>query len=295
MRLQMIDSSVPTPDGRTLAVQEAGDPNGTPVLYLTGSPSSRLIYREDSETALRCGVRLLSYDRPGYGGSSRQAGRTVASCAADVRAIAAGFGIERLGVYGISGGGPHALACAALLGELVPAVAVLASVAPWGADGLDFFDGMGEANIEDTELYFSDVKASRAKCEADRTEALEADTEGAIEGMRSLLSSVDADALTGELGHYMVEAMQLGLAPSADGWWDDGVAHLSPWGFELDSITTPVLLLHGREDRFVPFGHGQWLAAHVPGAEARLTDGDGHLTLTGNHLDEVFRWLLARL
>lgn len=291
----MIDSSVNTPDGRTLAVQEAGDPDGVPVLYLAGSPSSRLIYREDAEAAERAGVRLLSYDRPGYGGSSRDEGRTVASCAADVRAIAAGLGIDRLGIYGISGGGPHALACAALLGDLVPAVAALASVAPWGVEGLDFFDGMGDSNVGDTELYFSDRAASRAKCESDRAAMLEADTEGVIEVMKSLLSPVDAAVLTGELAHYMVQATKLGLAAGPDGWWDDGVAHLSPWGFELDSITTPVLLIHGREDRFVPFGHGQWLAAQVPGVEARLTDADGHLTLLVNHLDEIYTWLLARL
>ena len=291
----MIDFPTQTPDGRTLAVQEAGDPAGTPVLYLTGTPGSRLIYREDAETAAEAGVRLLSYDRPGYGGSSRDEGRSVASCAADVRAIAAALGIERLGVYGISGGGPHALACAALLGDLVPAVAALASVAPWGAEGLDFFAGMGESNVEDTELYFSDLDASRAKCEADRVEMLEADTEGVIEVMRSLLSPVDAAVLTGELARYMVEATKLGLAPGPDGWWDDGVAHLAPWGFEFDSISTPVLLIHGREDRFVPFGHGQWLAAQIPGVEARLTDRDGHLTLLANHLPDIFAWLLARL
>jgi pimeloyl-ACP methyl ester carboxylesterase len=291
----MIDHTLQTPSGRALAVQEAGAADGTPILFLTGSPSSRLIHTHDAEVAAQMGVRLLSYDRPGYGGSTRDEGRTVASCTADVRAIAAGLGIERLGVYGISGGGPHALACAALLADLVPAVGVLASVAPWGAERLDFFDGMGESNVEDTELYFADRAASRAKCESDRIEALEADVDGVIESLRSLLSPVDTAVLTGELARYLVEAMQLALAPSADGWWDDGVAHLSPWGFELESISTPVLLLHGREDRFVPFGHGQWLAARVPGVEARLTDDDGHLTLTGNHLGEVFAWLLARL
>ena len=154
---------------------------------------------------------------------------------------------------------------------------------------------MGDSNVEDTELYFSDIAASRAKCESDRAEMLEADTEGVIAVMKSLLSPVDAAALTGELARHMVEATKLGLAPGPDGWWDDGVAHLSPWRFELASITTPVLLIHGREDRFVPFGHGQWLAEHIAGVEARLTETDGHLTLLANHLDDVFAWLRARL
>src|SRR5579863_7690967 len=130
----MIDFPVQTPDGRTLLVQEAGDPDGTPILFHNGTPCSRLLDPKDAELAERVGVRLLCYDRPGYGGSSRHEGRTVSDCAGDVRAIAAALEIDRMGVYGISGGGPHAIACAALLGDLVPAVGVLASEAPWGGE-----------------------------------------------------------------------------------------------------------------------------------------------------------------
>ncbi len=122
---------VETPDGRVLQVLERGIPDGRPVLVHNGSPNSRLLFDHSVELAERQGIRLISYDRPGYGGSSRHAGRTVADCAADVRAIATALSIDRLAVWGISGGGPHAIACAALLPELVPAVAVLASLAPW--------------------------------------------------------------------------------------------------------------------------------------------------------------------
>lgn len=291
----MLEHILTTPDGRTLAVQESGDPDGTPILYVPGTPGSRLLYGDDAAVARQMGVRLLSHDRPGYGGSSRNEGRTVADFTTDVRAIAAGLGLSRLGVYGISGGGPHAIACAALLADLVPAVAVLASPAPWGADGLDYFDQMGQDNIDDTLLFFDDPVAARAKCEVDRIGFLEADAAGAIESMRSLLSPVDAAVFTGEFGFHLLDSMRLGLAPSADGWWDDGVAQLGRWGIELDAISTPVLLLHGREDRFVPFAHGEWLAARIAGVQARLTEVDGHLTLLGNHLEEIYTWLLARL
>src|SRR5579862_5117750 len=139
-----VDHLVSTDDGRVLQVLECAAADGPPVLTLHGSPGSRLQFERDVQRAERMGIRLLSYDRPGYGGSSRDEGRSVADCATDIRAIAGALGIERLAVWGISGGGPHAVACAALLGDLVPAVAVLAAAAPWGASGLDYFAGMGE-------------------------------------------------------------------------------------------------------------------------------------------------------
>ena len=144
---------------------EGGIPDGRAVLVHSGTPNSRLLYEPVALLAERQGIRMICYDRPGYGGSDRDPGRSVASCAQDVRAMADALGIERLGVWGISGGGPHAIACAALLADLVPAVAVLASPAPWGAEGLDYFEGMGRVNVEDWELTLRDRDAGRAKHE----------------------------------------------------------------------------------------------------------------------------------
>ena len=115
------------------------------------------------------------------------------------------------------------------------------------------------------------------------------------EYLSTLLTPVDAAVLTGELAQYLVDAARSGLAPGSEGWWADDEALLAPWGFELDSIRTPVLLRHGHQDRFVPFGHGEWLSRHIPGVEAELTDDDGHLTLTARHLDQIHDWLLDRL
>ncbi len=291
----MTEHQVVASGGRTLQVLERGDPNGRPVLVHNGTPNSRLMFDPDVARAERQGIRLISYDRPGYGGSTPQPGRTVADCAADVRAIAAALGAERLAVWGISGGGPHAIACAALLPDLVPAVGVLASGAPWEAEGLDYFAGMGELNADDIRLIIEDPAAARVKCESDRLELLEVTPEGLLEVLKTLLAPVDAQALTGGLAQYMVDSARSGLAPGSDGWWEDDVAFVEPWGFELDSIRTPVLLLHGRHDRFVPFAHGEWLASHIPGVQAELSDDDGHLTLTKRHLDYVHAWLLDHL
>jgi pimeloyl-ACP methyl ester carboxylesterase len=291
----MAEHQVVTGDGRTLQVLERGDPNGHPVLVHNGTPNSRLMFDPDVARAERQGIRLISYDRPGYGGSTRHPGRTVADCAADVRAIATALGIDQLAVWGISGGGPHAIACAALLPDLVPAVGVLASGAPWEAEGLDYFAGMGELNADDIRLMLEDPAAARAKCESDRMDLLEVTPSGLLEVLKTLLAPVDAQELNGELAQYMIDSGRSGLAPGADGWWDDELAFLAPWGFELESIRTPVLLLHGRYDRFVPFAHGEWLARHIPGVQAELSEDDGHLTLTRRHLDQVHAWLLERM
>ena len=276
-----------------LAVEDAGDPDGLPVLVHNGTPSSRHLYPPAVADAAARGLRLIGYDRPGYGGSTAQPGRTVASCADDVRAICTGLGIGRLAMWGISGGGPHVLACAALLPDLVVAAASLASGAPYTAEGLDWFDGMGQENVDDYKLILTDEDAARAKMEQDREDTLAASAETIADTMPSLLTPTDAAALTGELAAYLAWTGHEGLAPGSEGWWEDGLALAGAWGFDLAGISIPVLLLHGREDMFVPFGHGEWLAAHIPGVEARLLRQDGHLTLLQNRVGEVHAWLAA--
>ena len=292
---QTAQRTVQTPDGRVLAVEEGGDPDGRPVLVHNGTPNSRHLYDAHLADAAQRGLRLIGYDRPGYGGSTPQPGRTIADCAADVRTICAALGIDRLVTWGISGGGPHVLACAALLPDLVAAAASLASPAPWGAEGLDYFAGMGQDNMDDIKLFHADEDAARAKTEQEREAILAASPDDLTGGLESLLTPTDKAVLTGELAEYLAYYITEGLAPGSQGWWDDARAEDSPWGFELAQISVPVLLLHGREDKFVPFGHGQWLAAHIPGVEARLLDHDGHLTLIKNRIGEVHSWLADRL
>jgi pimeloyl-ACP methyl ester carboxylesterase len=295
-----VQRTVHTPDGRVLAVEEAGDPAGRPVLVHNGTPNSRHLYGPDGRDAAERGLRLIGYDRPGYGGSSPQPGRTVADCAGDVRAICAALGLGRLAMWGASGGGPHVLACAALLPDLVVAAASIASLAPFDADGLDYFEGMGQGNVDDTLLVLNDEPAARAKAEKDRAEILAespGDADGADDvpdGLQTLLSPVDAAVLRGELGAYLQTAMQDGLAPGVEGWLDDNCL-IRPWGFSPADIKIPFLLLHGRQDKFVPFGHGEWLAARIPGVEARLYDDEGHLSLLQNRVSEVHGWLSERL
>jgi pimeloyl-ACP methyl ester carboxylesterase len=286
-----VERTVQTPDGRTLAVQEAGDREGRAVLVHMGSPNSRHLYGPNAADAAARGLRLICYDRPGYGGSTPQPGRTHADCAADVRAICAALGIDRVAIWGMSGGSAHALACAALLPDLVVAAAALAGLAPYGADGLDWFDGMGKGNADGFRLLLADKVAGRTMMEKLREQLLAATADDQAKALESLLSPVDAAVLASAMAEYLALAAHDGLAPGSEGWFEDANAQAGVWGFEPADISVPVMIMHGRQDRFVPVAHGEWLAAHVPGVEARILDGDGHLTLLEHRIPEVHSWL----
>jgi pimeloyl-ACP methyl ester carboxylesterase len=286
-----MERTVETPDGRILAVQEAGDPAGRPVLVHMGSPNSRHLYGPNAADAAERGLRLICYDRPGYGGSTPQPGRSHADCAADVRAICASLQIDQVAIWGISGGGAHALACAALLPDLVVAAASLAGLAPYLAEGLDWFEGMGQDNADDFKLVAKDQDAARAKTEKDREELLATSADDLAQALESLLSPVDAATLAGGIADYLVFTGHEGLAPGSEGWSEDAEAQVATWGFDPADISVPVMVMHGRRDRFVPVGHGEWLAAHIPGVEARILDDDGHLTLLEHRIPEVHSWL----
>jgi pimeloyl-ACP methyl ester carboxylesterase len=279
-------------EGRTLAVLEAGEESGHAVVALHGTPGSGLLWRGMIEDAEARGMRLLAYDRPGYGGSDPHPGRNVADVAGDVAAIADALDIDRVAVEGGSGGGPHALACAALLPERVVAAACLAGVAPYPAEGLDWLDGMGQSNLDE----FAAALAGRETLEpfllTEADAMLAANPEAIADALRSLLSPPDAAVLTGEYADYLAKSTRRAIGERLDGWIDDDFAFIDPWGFELGEIRVPVQLLHGAQDRFVPVAHGKWLAARIPGVDAHLYEEDGHLTIQLARTGEVHAWLL---
>jgi pimeloyl-ACP methyl ester carboxylesterase len=280
---------LPLPDGRELELHEAGDPAGLPVIVHHGTPGSGLLYERWDVP----GVRLIGHDRAGYGGSTRSPGRSVAAVARDVEAIADELGLDRFATWGISGGGPHALACAALCGDRLTAAASLAGVAPWGAEGLDWHAGMGEDNVKEFHLVLAGEEALRPAMERDRNELLGASVEDLSASFATLLGEADRTALTGELATWVHANMTHGLERSADGWVDDDLAFVAPWGFEAGEIARPVLIVHGADDRFVPVTHGRWLATRLPGAEVWIDESNGHLTLLEHRVREVHEWLLG--
>ena len=286
---------IATQDGRQLLVAEAGKPDGLPILVHKGTPGSHLFHPLWVADAQLRGIRLIGYDRPGYGGSTSHPGRTVSSVANDLMDIAAHMDLDRLAVWGISGGGPHAIASAALLPDLVGAAAVLASPAPYQADNLDWFSDMGEDNIDEFTAALDGRESLEAFIEAQVPGLLSADPKSLVAALRTLLSPADTEVLSEDFASFVIADFSEGIKDSRDGWIDDDIAFTKPWGFELSKIRSPILLMHGEQDRFVPYAHGEWLAGKIVNADTKLTPEDGHLTLLVHRIPEVHEWLLDKM
>jgi pimeloyl-ACP methyl ester carboxylesterase len=279
-------------DGRRVSVELSGDPHGSPVLLLHGMPGSRLGPRPRGMVLHHMGVRLISFDRPGYGGSDRLLGRKVADAARDVATIADTFGLDRFAVMGRSGGGPHALACAALLPTRTTRVAVLVSLAPQGADGLDWFDGMTNSNVIDFTAATAghDAIAPRLTAAAER---IRADPAILLMHLQDELPDLDRRLIEdADIRRILTRSHFEGLRISADGWIDDVIALCSPWGFDPADITVPVLIWHGEADVFSPANHARWLASQITHATVVLQQRAAHFAaLTA--LPETLRWLIS--
>jgi pimeloyl-ACP methyl ester carboxylesterase len=243
--------------------------------------------------ATKKGIRLIGYDRPGYGGSTRSPGRRVGNVAREVVAIADDLGIDRFGVWGHSGGGAPALACAALLPKRVVAAVSMAGLAPFRARGLDWTDGMGEMNVTEYKLSRSDPAAYERLTRKERLAWLKATPAQMEKAWASLISPVDRAAMDKAMGRWLVRSIRVGMARSHVGMLDDALSQTIPWGFNPSRIRVPVQVWHGGEDRFVPFAHGRWNASHVPTAEAHLLPREGHVSLL-KHLPEIHGWLVSQ-
>ena len=293
-------------DGRTVEVLALGPPGGLPLVVHHGTPGGGLVpYEPAAEIAISHGLRVIHFARPGYSRSSPRPGRRVASVAGDVAEILDALGAETFVSHGTSGGGPHALACAYLLPGRCLAAASIAGVAPRDAEGLDWLAGMGSENIEE----FAAAESSPADLTAfleKEAGALGAVTGGdIIAGLGGLIDDADKAVLTGEFADYRAAALRAAVARGIAGWYEDDMAFASDWGFDLGPDSAPVTGLpdqyqkpapisiwQGDQDRMVPFSHGQWLAAHVPGARVHLLPGEGHISLEHHHYGDILTDLL---
>ncbi|MFD4245734.1 alpha/beta fold hydrolase [Streptomyces sp. NPDC058525] len=278
-------------DGRLLVAEVWGAPHGLPVLLHHGTPGSRLgtALRDITE---RCpDIRFFAYDRPGYGDSERCPGRTVADAAHDSAAVADALGVDTFAVVGRSGGGPHALACAALLPERVTGTAALVSLAPWDGAGLDWFAGMTPHNAEHYALAVRDPAALERRL-TPRAEAICRDPGRLLEELRADLAEADLPVLSDRQVHQVIlDNYREALRTSVYGWLDDSLAFCRPWGFDPGSIPGRVLLWRGSEDAFSPLGHFRWLAGHIEHSTAVIKPGAGHFAAQYAQ-PEALDWLL---
>ncbi len=270
--------------GRQLEALATGPRDGLTVVLHNGTPAGLVAWPPLAEAAAARGLRLVLYSRPGYGDSTPDPGRRVADAAADLAAVLDALGTAEFVTVGWSGGGPHALACAARLPGRCLAAATMAGVAPYGADGLDWVAGMGAENIEEFGAALAGEEALATFLEPAAREM--ATLTGAVvaEGLGGLVSAADKAAVTGEFADYLAASFRAAVASGVAGWRDDDLAFVAGWGFTMADAGAgaPVSVWQGDQDMMVPFSHGRWLAARIPGARAHLLPGEGHLTLAGS-------------
>ncbi|WP_432946134.1 alpha/beta fold hydrolase [Kribbella sp. CA-253562] len=270
------------PDGRTLRVYDThpGDDCRVPVFWHHGTPNLGRPPEPLFEASEWLGLRWISFDRPGYGGSTPAPGRTVSSVARDVEYVADTFGVGRFTVMGHSGGGTYALGCAATLGDRVQAVVSLAAIAPYGVPGLDWFGGMIPSGVTALQA----ARAGRAERTALEQSEVEYDPE---------FAPVDLELFDGPWSWLGQVAGPVALEAGPYGQIDDDVSYLLPWRCDPAEITAPVLLLHGGLDRIIPPSHAHWLAAHIPAAELIEYAEHSHISILGQ-AESSLDWLRDR-
>ena len=280
-------------DGRDLEIEVSGPDDAPVLLFCHGTPGGSTQYGGLAGGAAARGMRMVTWSRPGYGASTRRAGRTVADDVDDVAAVLDHLGAETCLIAGWSGGGPHALAAGALLRDRVRAVLCIAGVAPYDAEGLDFLAGMGEDNIEEFGEALEGEAPLRAWLDRVRPEMVDLTGADVVASLDTLLPPVDEAALTGEFADYLAAEFRQAVSVSMDGWLDDDLAFTRPWGFDPGAIAVPTYLWQGSEDLMVPFAHGQWLAEQIPGVTAHLEPGEGHLSIGVGAIDRMLDELAA--
>ena len=289
-----LEHRVRTADGRTVAAAEWGDPNGVPLFALHGTPGGRISFWQDPTIYARHGLRRITLDRPGYGESTRQPGRKVADVVPDIIAIADQLGIGSFAVTGGSGGGPHALACAALLPDRVLRCLADVSVAPFDAEGLDFMAGLTQGNVDEIEASLRGEPDIRELLDVERATMLARFDAGDANFLGDSYEMPEADRaqMLKHAGRIAIN-LRAGLAGGVDGWVDDDLAFIKPWGADVAEIRVPVLLAYGRHDTLVPAAHGDWLAAHIPDAMTRVNNDTGHMG-DDEDIERDMAWLAGR-
>ena len=284
--------TVAAADGRTLAIAECGDPDAFPIFLLHGTPGSRFAGQGDASVYADVGARVITYDRPGYGGSDRFRGRRVVDCVADVAAIADSLGIERFGVTGGSWGGPHSLAVAARLPERVTRAACVVGVAPFDMPGFDWFAGMDAVNIEEIGWALEGEDVLARELERMTTAWLKRLAEDPSKAGEVEFSGADRAVMANPERQEMVRRMlNEAFRQGVWGYVDDALCLIQPWDFDVAEIRIPTRIDYGLTDVLVPHQHGEWLAHNVPNAEVVIDEQGGHFSAP-DVVTERFGWLV---
>jgi pimeloyl-ACP methyl ester carboxylesterase len=258
-----------------------------------GSPSAAVDFPNVTSAAAARGVGTVTYSRAGFAGSTRKPGRTVADEAGDVAALADHLGAPTFLVAGWSGGGPGALACAALLPDRVRACAVIASASPPEEVGPTWFEWWNEEDVREELRSFASGETEPFRQAFDEMGASFAELTADDIAKWPGTPEVDRAALDGDdVGPALADSIRRAVGSGIDGWMDDESAETHPWGFHVADIRVPVTVRHGELDHLVRVDHGRWLAGHVPDARAEILPDHGH-TSVAVPFDDVIDGLLA--
>ena len=281
-------------DGGKVAFDESGPHDGYPIFFLHGTPGSRIGVLPRPFELFRRRVRLIAIDRPGYGLSDRRPGRDVASVAEDVGAVADALGLERFAVSGRSGGGPHSLACGALLGRRVDSVVAMVSIAPFDAAGLDWYAGMTPSNVAAYSLTRAALEDHRLRDRLPMSLAVDTGalaTDFIAERLFDELPTADRVIVSDpRIRALLLAGFRNAVANPANmievpgdpsrtylaGQYDDHTAFCTPWGFDVGDIECPVLLWHGGTDVYSPPSHSRWLSSRIPQAVLDIDPREAH-------------------
>lgn len=272
-------------DGRELEILDNGINSESAIIFHHGTPGHASSWSDWLESAAAAGIRAIAYSRAGYGTSDRNPGRSVVSINNDIAQLLDAKNITKFVSIGWSGGGPHCLANT-FEPRNVGAIS-LAGVGAFGVEDLDFLEGMGPENHDEFGAALKG-EATIDQWMNDNAVAMKSVSGNDIrEAFGGLIGDADKAVLEGDEADAMAASMRSALAVSFDGWIDDDLVFVKPWGFDLAAITKPVFLWQGDDDFMVPHAHSYWLEKHIPTAKLTFKPGEGHISVGVKHRTEI--------
>lgn len=282
------DNLVMLPSGRRLGYAEYGDPAGRPLIFLHGTPSTRVMFRLGDRGAKEAGVRLIAPDRPGLGLSDPDPNRTIPDFADDVASLADHLSLGRFPLAGISGGGPYAAACGARLGGRLTALGLVSAMAPVASPAIrkhlkarfSVIYGLGRRSRLMTALGTKLFRRTFAR-----------DPDRVMLFAMSAMTGPDRDILADDWTQAcLISSAEDALSQGTSGLVTELALMSRAWGFEPSDISVPAFLWHGEADTVVPAAFGRWLAERIPDCRTRFISGAGHFWIVANGA-EVMRML----
>lgn len=280
-------------DGRALEIFTNSAPVSKAIVFHHGTPSHATLWNSWLEYLESKKIFAISYSRAGYGQSSRALGRSVVDVAGDINQVLEHFGVNSFVAIGASGGGPHALADSE--NGKCRGIITLAGAGAYGQTDLEFLAGMGEENHQEFGAAVTGIEALTSWMEANAGGHARVTGKAIIEAFGGLISQPDKDLLTAEYAEKFATQMRLALSTGYFGWFDDDLAFVRDWGFDLSKISQPVSIWQGDQDLMVPVAHSSWLHSKIPDSELVIQSGEGHLSLNEHCKDQIIETALSML